>query len=389
MSLVKDAAARARAWLIQDALPLWGGAGVDPSGSFHERLNFDGSPDLISARRMRVQARQLYVFSEAAVRGWWAPALKVANAGFQALVRDCWERDGQPGFLHMISQDKVPLDLKRDAYDQAFGLFALAWYYKATQEPESLRMAHAILDLLQSDLADPVHGGFLESIPPVLPRRSDPHMHLLEACLEWTDATGDARFLDVARQMVELFKTRFFDARTGTLGEYFTAALAPAEGAPGQVTAPGHHMEWTWLLAWARAMGAGDATTEADSLYQYAFQSGLDGRGFAIDECDRQGRQARQSRRAWPQTELIKGHLTLARRGVPGKAEAAAQVTVDFLDTYLATEVPGLWMDQFNAEGRGLTDAAPASTLYHIVVAFREILLFADNFWAAFGGDRP
>jgi hypothetical protein len=36
-------------------------------------------------------------------------------------------------------------------------------------------------------------------------------------------------------------------------------------------------------------------------------------------------------------------------------------------------------MDQFDAEGRGMTDAAPASTLYHVVVAFREMLLFAET----------
>ncbi len=54
-------------------------------------------------------------------------------------------------------------------------------------------------------------------------------------------------------------------------------------------------------------------------------------------------------------------------------------MAIDFLDSYLATEVRGLWMDQFDEAGRGMTDAAPASTLYHVVVAFRELMLFAAN----------
>lgn len=377
MTVLKQAAGRARAWLVQDALPLWGTTGVDASGSFHERLDFDGGPDLVSARRMRVQARQLYVFSEAAVRGWWAPARAVADAGFEALVRDCWARDGQPGFLHTMTQDKTPRDQKRDAYDHAFGLFALAWYYKASRDPRALKLAHETLDVMQGPLADREHGGLLESLPPVLPRRSDPHMHTLEACLEWHETTGEPRFLDAASQMTALFKTRFFDPRTGTLGEYFKADLTPADGAPGQTTYPGHHFEWTWLLAWAKARGAGEATAEADILYAYAARHGLDARGLAIDECDRHGAQVRRSRRAWPQTELIKAHLTKAREGVPGAADAAGQVAIDFLDTYLATDVRGLWMDQFDEAGRGITEAAPASTLYHVVVAFRELMLFA------------
>jgi mannose/cellobiose epimerase-like protein (N-acyl-D-glucosamine 2-epimerase family) len=378
MDLVQHAAAKARNWLGEAGLPLWGGAGVDETGSFHERLNFDGRPDPASNRRMRVQARQVYAFSEAAVRGWWAPARGVAERGFEALVRDCWEADGKPGFLHTMTPDRRPLDLKRDTYDHAFGLFALAWYYKATGEPRALRMAHQILDLLDADLADPAHGGYLESRPAVLPRRSDPHMHLLESCLEWTSATGEARFLAKAGQMVELFKARFFDVRTGTLGEYFNADLTPASGPGGQIMAPGHHFEWCWLLDWAARSGAPSARAQGDILYRVAFEHGLDGGGLAIDECDRAGRQVRASRRAWPQTELIKAHLTQAKRGVPGKADAAAQVTLDFLDSYLATDIPGLWMDQFDADGRSMTDAAPASTLYHVVVAFREMMLFAE-----------
>ncbi len=375
---MREAAEAARTWLVERALPLWGTAGVDESGSFHERLDFDGRPDLAAPRRLRVQARQLYVFSEAAVRGWWAPARDVADAGFEAFVRDCWAADGKPGLLHVLAPDRSPLDLTRDAYDHAFGLYCLAWYYKASGSPRALALAHEMLDFLERDMADPIHGGFLESLPSVLPRRSDPHMHLLEAMLEWSEADGDARFLSVAARLVALFETRFFDEATGTLGEYFGADLRPS-GPEGQVTAPGHHFEWCWLLDWARRLGAGDATAKGDRLYHFGARHGLDARGFAIDETDRQGRQVRRSRRAWPQTELIKGHLYRARRGQAEAAEAAAKVTLDFLHSYLATDVPGLWMDQFDEAGRGVTPYVPSTTLYHVQVAFRELVLFAED----------
>jgi mannose-6-phosphate isomerase len=379
VSRVARAARAAGAWLTEAALPLWGSAGVDETGAFHERLGFDGRPDMSANRRLRVAARQLHVYSEAAVRGWWPNARGVADRGFQALIRDCWARDGQPGLAHVLSADREPLDLTRDAYDHAFGLFALAWYYKASRNPEALALAHQILDLLEGRLADPVHGGFQEAMPASLPRRSDPHMHLLEAMLEWTEADGHPRFLSVAAAMVALFKSRFFDPESGTLGEAFAADLSPAEGAAGRMVAPGHHFEWCWLLAWARRLGAGEATAEANRLYDFGVRHGLDAQGFAVDECDRSGRQVRRSRRAWPQTELIKAHLTKAREGRPGAEEAAADVTLKFLDSYLATGIPGLWMDQFDEQGRGISAFAPATTLYHVVVAFRELILYADG----------
>ena len=76
---------------------------------------------------------------------------------------------------------------------------------------------------------------------------------------------------------------------------------------------------------------------------------------------------------AWPQTELIKAYVT------GGEADKAAAATEAFLDTYLATAVPGLWMDQFDDQGRGVTPQVPASTLYHVVVAFRELILMAGR----------
>ena len=368
--LVAFAAAEACHWLTQKALPLWGTVGIENDGLFQERLDFEGRPDRGCPRRMRVQARQLYVFSEAALRGWWPGARAVADAGFEALLRDCWARDDKPGFLHTLTPDRAPLDIKRDTYDHAFGLFALAWYYKLTAAPRALALAHEVLDLLERDLADPVNGGFVESIPHALPRRSDPHMHLLEATLEWFEASGEARFRDFAGRMVTLFKTRFFERDTGTLREFFGADLGPDEGPLGQTVAPGHHFEWSWLLAWAARLGAGQAKVEAHALYVYGLRFGLDPHGFAIDECDRHGRQVRCSRRAWPQTELIKAYVNA------GAADEAARLTQGFLNSYLATDVPGLWMDQFDPQGAGMTEWVPASTLYHVTIAFRELMLF-------------
>jgi len=145
------------------------------------------------------------------------------------------------------------------------------------------------------------------------------------------------------------------------------------------VIAPGHQFEWFWLLDWAARLGVGDATAQGWRLYDVGLREGRDAAGFAIDEIDRQGRVVRASRRAWPQTELIKAHLCAARHGRAGAAEAAADLTQAFLRSYLATDVAGLWMDQFDAEGRPMTAWAPATTLYHVQVAFRELILFAEG----------
>ena len=61
---------RVRDWLFGQALPLWAQAGIDAEGRFFEKLDFDARPIIGRPRRTRVQARQVYVFAEAAALGW-------------------------------------------------------------------------------------------------------------------------------------------------------------------------------------------------------------------------------------------------------------------------------------------------------------------------------
>jgi mannose/cellobiose epimerase-like protein (N-acyl-D-glucosamine 2-epimerase family) len=236
--------------------------------------------------------------------------------------------------------------------------------------PEARRLAEATLGFLDEGLADP-DGGYRESLPAALPRRANPHMHLLEAMLAWFEATGEARFLDRANALAGLFARHFFDPATGTLGEFFAQDWRPAGAPRGLSVEPGHHFEWVWLLVRLAELGGDDHRSAAGTLYRFGLAHGLDTRGFAVDEVDKTGAVRRATRRAWPQTELIKARLAM------GDHDDAASDLHSFLDSYLDTKVPGLWTDQFDGTGQPLADVVPASTLYHIVVAFDEAVRVA------------
>ena len=78
----QDSVAKLRRWVVDQALPLWGGIGFDSArGAFVERLTFEGAPLLSAPRRAMVQGRQIYVFSHAALLGWSvsSPAVKGAS----------------------------------------------------------------------------------------------------------------------------------------------------------------------------------------------------------------------------------------------------------------------------------------------------------------------
>ncbi|WP_290483757.1 AGE family epimerase/isomerase, partial [Hyphomonas sp. UBA3601] len=63
-------AKEARHWLFEACFPLWSERGIGESGLFRETLSLDHAPVQDEITRIRVQARQTYVFAQAALLGW-------------------------------------------------------------------------------------------------------------------------------------------------------------------------------------------------------------------------------------------------------------------------------------------------------------------------------
>ncbi|QTC87606.1 AGE family epimerase/isomerase [Brevundimonas pondensis] len=356
---------RVRDWLFGQALPLWASAGVDAEGRFFEKLNFDGRPITGRPRRTRVQARQVYVFCEAASLGW-ADGEAVARRALDVLIRDYGREDKL--WIRATDDAGAVIDATPDLYDLAFVLFALAAAHRVLRDDRARPLALSTLAAIEARMADPVHGGWQEALPPVLPRRQNPHMHMLEALLAWQAVAPDPAFEAAARRVLDLFAARFFDREHLMLGEFFTADWTIAPGAAGQVVEPGHHMEWIWLLDQARRLGLDGHERQAQALFASALTNGVGARGLMVREIDRIGVVRDGGARLWGQTEAIR---TLLLRGQTDRALALIET---LFATHLATAAPGLWIDSFDAAGAPQDADVPASSLYHLMTAFSALL---------------
>jgi mannose/cellobiose epimerase-like protein (N-acyl-D-glucosamine 2-epimerase family) len=364
-----------RAWLFESALPFWSTVGVDRSGSgFVEHLDLSAGPADVPYKRVRVQARQIFVFSRAHMFGW-PGALKAATAGYGFLTRHARRPDG--AWVRALGVKGDVLDPTADLYDLAFVLFALAWYARATGSAEALDHAYRTLDWVKRSMSSPT-GGFYNAMPISRePRQQNPHMHLLEAVLALFKTTHDDALLKTADTLVDLFRTRFFDSRTGSLGEFFTDDWRWAEGDAGTRVEPGHHYEWVWLLDQYERLSNRIVEPEKSALYAFANRWGCDqDTGLVIDAVDRAGAVRDASVRIWPQTEAIKAHVVMAEQGNVAGAQAGAaiaQITSNLLQRFFVRPPAGTWTDHFAAGGAVKGDRIPSSTLYHIVMAFSEL----------------
>lgn len=371
-----------RRWMMETVLPFWADVGVDrEAGGFVERLTRDRRPAPDDYKRVRVQARQIYVFSHAHLLDAPDWALPAARHGARFLTERCWDAEG--GWHHLMTRAGVPRDRRKDTCDHAFVLLAMAWLYRATDDPAVLNWVDRTIGFLDIRLADGA-GGYWEELSPDgttdrLPRRQNPHMHLLEAFLALHAATGDAAWLDRARAMVGLFHDRFLDGGTGTLAEFFTADWRPAPGAEGHIREPGHHFEWVWLLLHYRRLTGDDGIVgPAERLYRFALHHGIDaadeGVPATFDAVDETGAVLHGSKRLWPQTEAIKAHL--ARRELLGDAEAedgARRHLAMLFERYVGADHP-VWRDQLARDGREISSHIPASTLYHLFLCIAEAM---------------
>lgn len=373
------------AWLQNSAMPFWSQQGINSdSGAVYEKFNANHLPDLTAVFRSRVQARQVFVFAAAYQQGWLPDALSVVAGIQQFLNQHAKKGDAEAGYVHSLTASGQQLDQKLDAYDFAFFLLSCAYRYQSFSDLQALDQANKILQQIELQFRS-APGGWMEGDYTSPYRRQNPHMHLFEAFLALYQVTKDGKWLAKAGQIYTLFETVFFRADQGILLEYFTDQWQPLPGTQGMLVEPGHMFEWVWLLRWYQQLTGTPVDHYCETLYQNGLKLGLEpGSGLIYDEVLPNGEPVKNTKRLWPLTELIKASLAQAKASSDStykvQAEQKAALAIELLFRfYINPDVTGLYVDQLDENNKVCVADAPASTLYHLMVAGLEARAYCQT----------
>ena len=308
--------------LTGNILPFWMTHVTDEaSGGLHGAVAADLSVDDDVPRSSVLCARVLWTFSAAYRALGDRSYLAMASRTFEDLVGAFWDPE-HGGLYWEVDRDGAPVADRKHHYAQAFGIYGLSEYHRATGDERSLDLARRIFEKLEAHAFDPALGGYFEGSSRDWERLDDPRLssedvdapksmntmlHILEAYTNLLRAWDHARLKVQLRGLIEAFLSRILDPETSHFGTFFDDAWRPMADAVSY----GHDIEASWLLCRA-AQVIGDSplrrTVESFSVAVAGavLNEGLDDDGSLFTESVARGDQ-RRGKDWWTQAEAIVG----------------------------------------------------------------------------------
>lgn len=406
----RAAVARWFAASLRDAvMPYWLRTTPDPHHGGYRLLDppHPVSPRWLPRRRPKppgaphkylvTQTRMLYGFSLAhrmGLGGDRADYLRAADLGYRFLVDGMLDRE-HGGFMTVTSASGDPVDSRKQLYAQAFAIYGLVEYHRASESDAPLRLALETYRTVQAHFHDRAHGGWLEhadrafrplryTLPvpkgivgvPEL-KSADAHLHWMEALAELYAATGDAAVGESLHEVVRLNRDCFFPSVPGAAHPLRTRDWRPIGGSRFDLRSYGHDLEFAWLMVHAqRALGLTPAWDHFHALVGGVLSHGWDHRRGGVFHSGPGAGPATDRRKVWwTQAEALAAVVDGWPERRPGYDEALSGLVNWILACHIRSD-DGIWITSTDEAGAPLdpTKAGPWKGAYHDVRAMAKYI---------------
>lgn len=363
-------------WMAYKALPLWASHHTQSPFAFVECLAPDGAIPKMRGLRLRVLARQVAVYSQAAVAGIEG-AISRAEEGWRLLEKAYWSAD--TGWAECVIPPHRPTDTGFSLYNQAFAIYAAASWAEAAGKPEPLSMGRRTIQLIDRRLKTTGKAGWCSDAF-ANARDQNSHMHYLEALLALNKIEPCHLVQSRIAELLVLLRQHLLQPG-GAIVEKFGADWSFQHG-QAEFEA-GHLYEWYWLIRQARDQGFDVEVDEAD-LFALAQRRGWDEQtGLLYNSCDLSGEPKDRSHRLWPHCEALKAVCLYSKADQAPSADKASadQIAARMQAVFLTPAPQGAWIDRVSDTLVATEQDIPASSLYHLWGAAKAIVNAGFAHW--------
>jgi len=374
--VLRDYAQRIETELKQNILPFWIKQVVDHDrGDFFGELTNELEIHRDVERGALLSTRILWTYSAAYRQSQDSVLLEMARRAYDDLEKNFQDHQ-YGGYYWSVTSEGKPLRTRKQVYGQAFAIYALSEYHRASGLREPLDQAIAIYHLLEKHAREPKFDGYLEAYSREWghiddmrlgeadmnePKSQNTHLHVMEAYTNLLRVWPDAGLKRSQTELLDVMLNRILDTQSHHLGLFFAEDWTPRSSAVSY----GHDIEACWLLMEAASvLGDADLTARIkDEVLKIAaatIAQGVDADGAIYNEGDARG-VTNTNKEWWPQAEAVVGFINAYELDQDERFLQAALRCWDFIEARIIDRVHGEWFRGVTREGTVLQDECKVS----------------------------
>lgn len=357
--------------LLNDILPFWmERMKDDENGGFYGRM--DGHNVIIkdSPKGAILNARILWTFSSAYLKLKDDKSLIFAERAKDYFFKHFFD-DEFKGTYWMLDAEGNPADSKKQIYSQAFSIYALTEYYRATFDKSALDKALELFELIEKYSFDENKNGYFEAYSREWKLLEDlrlsekdanekktmnTHLHILEAYTNLYRVYKDEKLAAKLDNLIYLFLDKIINKDTHHLDLFFDEDW----NCKSSIVSYGHDIEASWLL-YEAACVLGNKVLTANVKHESlkiakAALEGLNAKGGLVNEMNYLTGHVDDNSDWWPQAEAIVGFLNAWQLS---KDKYYLQKVIDvweFTKNNIIDSCNGEWFWSVNNKGKKNTE---------------------------------
>lgn len=365
--------------LTKRILPFWLKLRDDENGGFFCQMNYDLEIDKEADKGVIALSRVLWSFSAAYNELRDERYLEAAHHAYEFLKTKAIDHKHK-GLFWMLDYKGNPVDTRKHVYVQAFGIYALSEYYKATNSEEALNNALELYNIIKEKGFDYDIQAYKEEFTidwveapneklsengVVADITMNTHLHVLEAYTTlysvWQDEQLEKELID----LIYAFKDKFYDNKTKFLKVFLNKSWETII----DLKSFGHDIEASWLID--EAVKVTKLHDEAVNkmiidigynIADYAIQKD----GSLINEEDKGDKD--YTRVWWVQAEAVVGFLNIYEKNQDERLKIIIKGLWNYIkDNIIDKRINGEWFHSIENNGKPSTEdiVEPWKAPYH------------------------